>query len=164
MPYAKAKSAEQLPQSIAVLIDQTHQRGKKIVLATGVFDVLHKEHKKFLQKAKKAGDFLIVGLESDVRVKQLKGPDRPHHTEADRLRNLEAWQIADAVFVLPEQFTDQQDYLNLVRVINPHILAVSVNTPHIDKKQRLMAMVDGEVKVVHEHNPAISTTQILSKA
>src|SRR3990172_12032671 len=55
--------------------------GKKIVLVTGVFDLLHDEHRNFLKVAKKAGDFLIVGLESDTRVRALKGVGRPVHDQ-----------------------------------------------------------------------------------
>ena len=52
---------------------------KKIVLATGCFDILHPAHLEFLALAKEQGDVLIVGLETDARVRQLKGKDRPNH-------------------------------------------------------------------------------------
>ena len=61
----------------------------KKILVTGVFDLLHQEHINFLTKAKAVGDILVVGLETDTRVKQLKGFNRPINSTKDRLQNLE---------------------------------------------------------------------------
>src|SRR5258708_4108344 len=94
-------------------------QNKKIVLATGVFDLLHEEHKNFLLKAKKIGDVLAVGIESDKRVKQLKGDERPINSEQLRKQNLEKWGIADKVFILPEQFSSAADHDALIAVVKP---------------------------------------------
>lgn len=134
----------------------------KIVLVTGVFDILHQEHLNFLRKAQGLGDRLVVGLESDVRVRQLKGPDRPINPEAVRVLNLQKLGVADEVFVLPEEFSKPEQHLALLQKIKPAVLAVSESSPHLTEKQKLMAEVGGEVVVVHKHNPEISTTQILA--
>ena len=63
----------------------TSNNKQTTVLATGVFDVLHIEHIRFLAAAKQQGDRLIVGVESDVRVRAMKGPGRPLHDEQVRL-------------------------------------------------------------------------------
>lgn len=136
---------------------------KQIVLATGVFDLLHHEHQIFLQKAKALGDWLVVGIESDKRVKEMKGLERPILPEAERLKNLQALEIADEVFILPEQFNRPEDHLRLVKKVGAQILAVSSHTAHLDKKQQIMAQVGGRVEVVHEHNPEISTSILLKK-
>jgi len=133
----------------------------KTVLVTGVFDILHQEHLNFLQKAQALGDRLVVGIESDVRVKELKGPDRPINSQKERVLALEKLELAAEVFVLPEQFSQPADHLALLEKIKPNILAVSESSPHIDKKEKLMERVGGKVIVVHKHNPTISTTQIL---
>ena len=132
------------------------------ILATGVFDVLHSEHVRFLQKAKALGDRLIVGIESDVRVRALKGEGRPINTQRLRKENLEKLAIADEVFVLPEAFNSDADFRALLQKRQPDILAVSSHTPHLDKKQQLMQEIGGRVEIVHQHNPAVSTTLILS--
>ncbi|KKS79400.1 MAG: Bifunctional protein HldE, partial [Candidatus Beckwithbacteria bacterium GW2011_GWA2_43_10] len=67
------------------------------VLVTGCFDVLHSEHKKFLKAAKKLGGTLLVGLETDARTRQLKGPGRPINSLRLRLKNLQQLGIADQV-------------------------------------------------------------------
>lgn len=135
----------------------------KIVLVTGVFDLLHDEHLNFLKKAKELGDKLVVGVESDKRVKEIKGITRPVLSEEIRRKNLENLSLADEVFILPEQFNKPEDHLNLVKKVGAKILAVSSHTDHLDKKQQIMEKVGGEVIVVHEHNPEISTTILLEK-
>lgn len=163
MPYAKAKSSSELPESIQECVSQAHTRNQTIVLVTGVFDLLHEEHKQFLKKAKAEGDVLIIGVESDVRVRQLKGEGRPKMNEAERVSVLESLEIADQIFVLPEEFSAPSDYMSLITQLKPHILAVSSSTPYIDRKQVVMDLVGGVVKIVHEHNPAVSTTQLLGR-
>jgi D-glycero-beta-D-manno-heptose 1-phosphate adenylyltransferase len=138
------------------------KRGQRVVLVTGVFDILHQEHKNFLTKARQAGDILVVGLESDLRVKQLKGKHRPIENESIRLSNVSQFPVVDFAFILPEKFTCDQEHLNLLRLIKPDVLAVSSHTLHLKEKKRLMRQVGGRVVVVHKHNPKVSTTKILS--
>ena len=69
------------------------QKNKKVVFTNGCFDVLHAGHVDYLAKAKKCGDVLIVGLNSDSSVKEIKGKKRPIVTELERafiLRNLKS--------------------------------------------------------------------------
>lgn len=142
--------------------EKTMKKSPQItVLVTGVFDILHQEHRNFLQKAQALGDRLVVGIESDVRVRELKGPDRPINSQKARVFALEKLRLADEVFVLPEQFSKEEDHFALLEKMKPNILAVSESSPHIDKKEKLMERVGGKVVVVHTHNHAISTTQIL---
>lgn len=136
---------------------------REVILATGVFDILHKEHINFLQKAKALGGRLIVGIESDVRVRQIKGSTRPINPQSLRVENIEKLGIADTVFVLPEEFSKPEHHRELLRKIRPTILAVSANTPHLESKQQLMQEIGGRVVIVHQHNPAISTTQIIAE-
>lgn len=134
--------------------------GRKVVLATGVFDVLHSEHEKFLRAAKKEGDFLVVGLESDARVRRAKGPGRPVHPLRERIERLRRLGIVDEVFALPEPFR-APDRQRFIRQVLPHVLAVSSHSPHLEDKRRVLRSVGGRVAVVLPHNPAVSTTQIL---
>jgi D-beta-D-heptose 7-phosphate kinase / D-beta-D-heptose 1-phosphate adenosyltransferase len=133
------------------------------VLVTGVFDVLHQEHLNFLRKAKELGGELIVAIESDVRVRQIKGEGRPVNTQDIRQQNLENLHIANRVFILPENFNNPAAYEALIAEWKPTYLAVSSHSPHLDKKREILAKFGGEVKVVHEHNPTISTTILLTK-
>jgi len=134
------------------------------VLVTGVFDILHKEHILFLNKAKALGDYLIIGVESDIRVKQMKGEDRPINSQKVRKVNLEKLKIANDVFILPEEFNKPIHHKKLIQNIKPKILAVSSHTKHLDKKQVILSELGGKVVIVHNHNPKISTTKILKNS
>ena len=144
-------------------VQAAKQKGEKIVLATGVFDILHQEHEEFLRRAKHAGDVLIVGIETDARVTAMKGPGRPINSQEKRIAALKAVSIADVVFVLPEKFNTPADRENLIAVLRPDILAVSSHSAHLPAKRELLQKYGGEVVIVHQHNPAISTTLLLQK-
>lgn len=135
----------------------------KSVLVTGVFDVLHQEHLVFLERARALGETLVVGIESDARVQQLKGTARPVHSQAVRKENLEKLGVADEVFVLPEKFDTPADHRKLLAKLRPHVIAVSSHTPHLAEKQQLMQEIGGRVEIVHQHNPAVSSTILLER-
>jgi rfaE bifunctional protein nucleotidyltransferase chain/domain len=119
----------------------------KIVLTGGCFDILHIGHVRFLSEAKKMGDYLIVLLENDMKVKKLKGENRPIFTQELRAEVISALNCVDLVVLLPMMGNDR-DYLNLVTKIKPDIIAVTENDPHIEKKKRQANTVGGELRVV----------------
>lgn len=133
-----------------------------IVLVTGVFDILHKAHLKFLQKAKSTGNILFVGLESDFRVQKIKGQFRPVCKLEQRIKNLSQIRVVDYIFALPEKF-DQQARERLVQDLKPDVLAVSAHTLHLSQKRNLLKKYGGELKIVMSQDKNISTTQILEK-
>ena len=133
------------------------------VLVTGVFDILHKEHVKFLKKAKALGEELVIGIESDKRVREIKGKGRPVNSQEVRKKNLEKLGLADRVLILPEEFSQPTDHLKFLKKIKPDILAVSSHTAHQKEKAQLMRLVGGRLMVVHKHNLEVSTTKIIDK-
>ena len=133
------------------------------ILVTGVFDILHQEHLLFLQKAAALGD-LYIGIESDVRVRKIKGEGRPVNSQEVRKSNLDSSQLAKGVFILPESFDSPDAHRKLLQEIKPDVLAVSSHTAHLESKSRLMQEIGGRVEIVHQHNPEISTTKILESA
>lgn len=153
----------QIPTPILNLVEATHRRQQKVVLATGVFDLLHHEHIHFLQRAKASGDVLVVGIESDARVRQLKGEGRPVENQVIREQKVASVPGVDGVFVLPEVFDQPEHHLELLKILRPEILAVSSHTPHLENKQKLMALVGGRVEVVLEQNPEVSTTKLIDE-
>jgi len=134
---------------------------KVMVLVTGVFDILHYEHFKFLQKAKQQGDVLVVAIESDTRVRQLKGQGRPVNSQTVRLQNLAALKMVDFVFILPQNLSCRKGREQFIQKLKPDIYAVSSSTPFIKEKRRIMRKFKGRLKVVHPYNPQISTTKII---
>ncbi len=91
--------------------------GKTLVFTNGCFDLLHPGHIRYLEKARALGDALIVGLNSDRSVKQLKGPTRPIFPEAERAEILAALESVDYVTVFDEA-TPQE----LIASLAPHVL------------------------------------------
>lgn len=152
-----------LPNHIQTLLDQLDPSQDQLVLATGVFDLLHTEHINFLRKASQAGSFLLVGIEPDTRVKTLKGPNRPIHPQHQRLTNVLQLSCVNAAFILPPSFGQLQTRQQLLSQIKPHILAVSSHTPHLTQKHQLIQSQGGRLEIVHTHNPRISTTQLIQQ-
>ena len=155
--------------SVAPVCDSLHQKGKKLVLATGFFDLLHIEHINFLQKAKAAGDVLVVAVESDLRAREAKGEGRPVETQVVRCQHildlsgkLENWSTKVLVISLPNDFNNFEAYESLMSSVKPNVYAVSEHTTHIKSKTFLVEKYGGVLKVVHSFNPEISTTQIIN--
>ena len=133
-------------------------RRRKLVLTNGVFDLLHPGHIDVLLAARRAGDALVVAVNSDESVRRLKGPTRPVRAEAERLYVLAALEMVDAV-VLFEQDTP----LELIRALEPDVLVkggdYSVATVVGASEVRAWG---GEVVIV-PLTPGQSTTSIVEK-
>ena len=89
----------------------------RVVFTNGVFDLLHPGHVDVLLGARRAGDALIVGLNSDDSVRRLKGPSRPIRAEAERAYVLAAFEMVDCVVLF-----DQDTPLELIERLRPDVL------------------------------------------
>ena len=90
---------------------------QKVVFTNGCFDVLHFGHVHYLREAKKLGDILVVGLNSDDSVRRLKGPARPVNGEKERAFVLAALSFVDYVTLFEEDTPE-----NLIKTVRPDIL------------------------------------------
>jgi rfaE bifunctional protein nucleotidyltransferase chain/domain len=77
--------------------------GKKLVVTNGCFDLLHLGHVTYLETARNLGDVLLIGVNSDAAVRELKGADRPVNNEADRAAVLAALQSVEGVCIFGER-------------------------------------------------------------
>ena len=100
----------------ANLISEVKKQGKKVVFTNGCFDILHVGHLQYLTEARKLGDMLIVGLNSDASVRALKGEKRPINTEIDRGEMLCGLKPVDHVVIFEEL-----DPVALLDVLQPSI-------------------------------------------
>ena len=89
----------------------------KVVFSNGCFDILHAGHVEYLEKARQKGDKLIVGLNSDRSVSELKGPSRPVVDEISRSRILASLEFVDLVVIF-----DELTPIKLIESIRPDIL------------------------------------------
>lgn len=115
---------KQLEQSVILW----KQLGLKIVLTSGTFDLFHIGHAQYLEKAKELGDVLIVGVDSDARVKKRKGPDRPVVPENERVLILSHVRHVDVVTL--KNIDDPSNHL--IKLVQPDVLVVSESTRHKD--------------------------------
>ncbi len=90
-------------EDAAALVARHRADGRRIVFTNGVFDLLHPGHVRYLQAARREGDVLIVGINSDRSVRANKGPSRPVMPEHERAEVLEALECVDAVVVFDEE-------------------------------------------------------------
>ena len=99
------------------IIANLKKQGKKIVFTNGCFDIIHPGHVIYLAEAKKMGDILFLGLNSDASVKRLKGKKRPILNENERATILSHLEMIDFVCI----FDDDTPY-ELIKIVKPDIL------------------------------------------
>ena len=138
------------------IINRMKSERKKIVFTNGCFDLLHVGHIRYLAQAKKLGDFLIIGLNSDSSVKELKGEDRPINSFEDRATLLSAIESVDSVIMFEEQTPE-----NLIKDIVPDILVKGgdYNIEDIVGYQTVMQN-GGQVKTLSFYDGYSSTNYI----
>ena len=98
-------------------LTEHRRQNATIVFTNGCFDVVHRGHIEFLKFCKLQGDIVVVGLNSDSSVKNIKGPDRPINNQYDRAAVLAALETIDYITVF-----DEPDPLNLIKKIKPDVL------------------------------------------
>jgi len=113
--------------SLAECVETVNVRkklGQRIVFTNGCFDILHAGHVEYLQEARKQGDFLVVGMNSDHSIRSIKGEQRPINKELQRARVLAALGCVDAVVVFGEDTP-----LNLITALLPQVLVKGADWP-----------------------------------
>ena len=95
---------EKILSGAAMLAERERLRaaGKRLVFTNGVFDLLHVGHVRYLSQARALGDALVVAINSDRTVRELKGPDRPVFDEAERAEILAALRVVDYVTIFDD--------------------------------------------------------------
>jgi D-beta-D-heptose 7-phosphate kinase / D-beta-D-heptose 1-phosphate adenosyltransferase len=144
------------PVELRLLASQLQARGKKVVFTNGCFDLLHAGHIKFLEEARRLGDVLVVALDSDASVRQVKGEGRPVIGEDQRLRILAALAAVDYVTV----FTSDQ-LPELLAGLRPDILTKGSNYPAEQVAGReIIQAYGGQVVLLPVTDPVSVTTLI----
>jgi D-beta-D-heptose 7-phosphate kinase/D-beta-D-heptose 1-phosphate adenosyltransferase len=104
-------------EEVRNIIKDLKTKGKRIVFTNGCFDLLHLGHIRYLEKAKTLGDILVVGVNSDHSVQNLKGPKRPILPEEERAEILSGLGCVDYIIIF-----DEKDPLELISILQPNIL------------------------------------------
>jgi rfaE bifunctional protein nucleotidyltransferase chain/domain len=145
-------------EALAARVEEWRSSGKKIVFTNGCFDLLHAGHLAYLSEAASLGGVLIVGLNSDESVQQLKGPNRPVNNEATRAAMLASMFFIDGVVLFSEDTP-----LELIKEIKPDLLVKGgdYEIHQIAGATETIAN-GGEVKVL-DFLPGYSSSSIIEK-
>lgn len=105
-------------QNLKDILEMEKSQGKRVVLANGCFDILHVGHVRYLEEAREWGDILVVAVNSDSSVRELKGPHRPIMPEMERAELVAALEVVDYVIIFDELRLD-----SLLLTLKPQIQA-----------------------------------------
>ncbi len=104
-------------ENLTPILDDLRKEGKKIVFTNGCFDLLHVGHLRYLKQAREEGDLLVLGLNSDRSVRELKGETRPLLPQEERAEMMAALSMIDYIVIF-----DERTPLNLIKELRPDIL------------------------------------------
>ena len=117
------------------------EKGLKVVLTSGTWDLFHVGHAEYLERSKSYGDLLIVGVDSDKKVRLRKGPHRPVVPQLERINILCHLRHVDVVVLKPHD----EEQNALIKLVQPHVLVMSKSTNHdpkdIKEKQKYVYKV-----------------------
>jgi len=136
----------------------------RVVIVTGCFDRLTREHVRFLKLASQAGDLLVVGIEDDTRVRAFKGGFRPVNTVSERVEVISALKFVDFAFVISGSPTLRLKpfYSRLLEAIAADILAITEDDPHLDDRRGEIEAAGGKLLVIPRLGEGSSTSLLAS--
>ena len=136
------------------------RRGQRVVATNGCFDLLHFGHVSYLQRAKRLGDLLVIGLNADASIRRLKGPARPLVPERQRAAILAALECVDAVVIFRER-----QALRVIKTIRPQLYAKGgdYRPDTLDAEERILLDAIGSKICIVPFVPGFSTTGLLEK-
>jgi D-glycero-beta-D-manno-heptose 1-phosphate adenylyltransferase len=145
-------------KDMAVMAGQLRAEGKTIVFTNGCFDILHAGHVSYLAAAAALGDVMVLGLNSDVSVKKIKGEKRPVMGQAQRACVVGALYMVDHVVLF-----DAPDPLDLIEAICPDILVKGADWPEDAIVGADFVKSRGGRVVRVDLEPGVSTTAIIQR-
>src|SRR6478672_10783561 len=136
------------------------QSGKRLVVTNGCFDLLHLGHVTYLETARNQGDALLVGVNGDQGVRELKGPDRPVNEENDRAAVLAALESVDGICIFPEKTAT-----NFLGAAKPDIYVKGgdYTLETLNQEERRTVEGAGGKIIIIPFVPGKSTTALLKK-
>ncbi len=134
----------------------SHLKGLKqtIVLTSGSFDLIHLGHVKYLARAAELGDVLVVGVDSDAKIKARKGADRPMVPESERLELLAHQRPVDYIFLKP---LDEPRWA-LIKAVRPDVLVLTADHSYSDEDLEALKEFVGDIQVL-ERQASVTTSE-----
>src|SRR4051794_34570336 len=128
--------------------------GYSIVLTSGSFDLIHLGHVKYLARAKELGDILVVGVDSDAKIRRRKGEDRPMVPEDERLELLAHQRPVDVIYLKQ----DEDPRWGLIKAVEPDVLVLTADHSYSPEQLAELGEVVGEVQVI-ERQASVTTSE-----
>jgi D-glycero-beta-D-manno-heptose 1-phosphate adenylyltransferase len=145
-------------ESLLARVRVERANGNRVVLANGCFDVLHAGHVRYLRGAREFGDYLVVAINSDEQVKNLKGDGRPILSEQDRAEIVSALEVVDVVTIFPEPTVEE-----LLLAIRPDVHAKGTDyTENTVPERETVKSYGGQVAIVGDPKNH-STSDLISR-
>lgn len=126
----------------------------RVVLTSGSFDLIHMGHVKYLTRAKEFGDVLVVGVDSDAKIRRRKGPDRPMVPEGERLEMLAHQRPVDLIYLKDES----EPRWGLIKAVRPDVLVLSEDHSYTEDDQRALREFVGDIQVL-ERQASVTTSE-----
>lgn len=140
------------------IIEKLKSENRKIVFTNGCFDILHAGHVRYLKESKKFGDILIVGLNSDISVKKIKGESRPINPEMDRAEVLAGLEAVNYIVLF-----DETSPVKLLEEIKPDIYTKGADyTVETLPEAKTVLSYGGKIEFI-KFLEGRSTTKIIDK-
>ena len=143
-------------KELATILQRLKSSGKVVVTTNGCFDVLHLGHLRYLQAARQLGDYLVVAINSDTSVRELKGQNRPLVTEDERAEMLAGLECVDYVVIFPELTP-----VALLSELKPNIHVKGGNYKLEQLIERGTVQAHGGKVIVGLNVPGKSTTNLI---
>jgi rfaE bifunctional protein nucleotidyltransferase chain/domain len=120
----KARDKIKSIREAQALCQAARQEGRRVVFTNGCFDLLHRGHVRYLEEARELGEMLVVGINSDLSVRRIKGSSRPVVSQEERSEVLAALHCVDVVVIFAEP-----DPLAIIEQLQPDVLAKGADWP-----------------------------------
>ena len=128
--------------------------GLRVVLTSGSFDLIHLGHVKYLARAKEFADVLVVGVDSDAKIRRRKGEDRPMVPQEERLEMLAYQRPVDLIYLKHE---DDQRW-GLIKAAKPDVLVLTAGHSYTADEQNALLEFCGRIEVV-ERQSSVTTSE-----
>jgi rfaE bifunctional protein nucleotidyltransferase chain/domain len=126
----------------------------RVVLTSGSFDLIHLGHVKYLARAKELGGILVVGVDSDAKIRRRKGDDRPMVPEDERLELLAHQRPVDLIYLKQ----DEDPSWGLIKAVEPDVLVLTADHSYTDDELAQLGEIVGEIAVI-ERQASVTTSE-----
>lgn len=138
------------------LVGHVKAIGYRIVLTSGSFDLIHLGHVKYLARAKACGDVLLVGVDSDAKIRRRKGEDRPMVPQAERLEMLAYQRPVDLIYLK----NDDDPRWGLIKAAEPDVLVLTAGHSYSAAEQEALLEFCGRIEVVERQSDVTTSERI----